>query len=189
MQISLSSIHSAESDARLIRIRSFTKAMGLNGFRLAAVLHPASLRKPAVAALETFGGAIDIHSLLTVSAFAADLPRLQRMLAAANRQVNLLRAKAEKLVSGTPLSVNRLINGYIGTLVADLRKLGRTHVERRKRLLEGCERLRTPVMLGAGSYMAKDPPREAIRLNFFMQPDNITRGINNIIKIWPESSS
>lgn len=180
----LRSLRSGNSVGRLIRIRSFTKGMGLNGFRLAAILHPEPLRRDIVAALETFGGALDIHSLLTVSTFGDDLPRFRKMLAAANEQVNALRAVAERLARFTDLSVNRLVNGYIGTLVADLTKLGRTHAERRTHLLEGCRRMRTPVMLGASSYMAKDPPREAIRLNLFMQPENIIRGINNILSIW-----
>src|SRR5208282_6514069 len=94
------------------------------------------------------------------------------------------RMKAEKLVINTPLVVNPLTNGYIGTLVADLKALGRTHPERRARFLEGCKTMRTPVMLGATSYMAKDPPREGVRLNFFMQPEHIIRGINNILRIW-----
>jgi aspartate/methionine/tyrosine aminotransferase len=172
--------------ARLIRIRSFTKAMGLNGFRLAALLHPASLRQAAVAGLETFGGALDVHSLKTITTFSDDLPRLKAMLRAANEQVNSLRIKAERLVTNTALTVNPLTNGYIGSVVADLTALGRNHTERRAHLLEGCRMLRTPVMLGATSYMAKDPPREAIRLNFFMQPQHITQGINNILRIWTD---
>src|SRR5690349_20004054 len=38
--------------ANLIRIRSFTKGMGLNGLRLAAILHGERLRNPLVNALE-----------------------------------------------------------------------------------------------------------------------------------------
>ena len=172
--------------ARWVRIRSFTKGMGLNGFRLAALLHPASLRQAVVACLETFGGALDVHSLKMITTFSNDLPRLRAMLRAANDQVNSLRAKAEKLVMNTPLVVNSLTNGYIGTAVADLKILGRTHAERRARFLKGCKDMRTPVMLGATSYMAKDPPREGVRLNFFMQPEQIIRGINNILRIWKD---
>jgi histidinol-phosphate/aromatic aminotransferase/cobyric acid decarboxylase-like protein len=180
----LGRITSRQDRGRLVRIRSFTKAMGLNGFRLAVLIHPTSLREPIVSSLETFGGALDVHSLKTVMAFSEDLPRFKAMLNAANEQVNSLRAKAERLVLNTPLFVNHLTNGYIGSLVADLSDLGRTQKQRRARFLQGCQRMRTPVMLGASSYMAKDPPKEGVRLNFFMQPEHITRGISNLLQIW-----
>ncbi len=39
-------------NANLIRVRSFTKPMGLNGFRLSAILHPRSLRTSFTSALD-----------------------------------------------------------------------------------------------------------------------------------------
>jgi len=185
----LCNLPSDSLSARVIRIRSFTKGMGLNGFRMAAILHPAHLRTVIVGGLESFGGALDAYSLNTICDFAKDIPRLKTMLTAANLQVNRVRRAAERLVMGTPLAVNHLVNGYIGSVVADLTDLGRSQPRRRTRLLEGCCHMRTPVMLGASSYMAKDPPNEGIRLNFFMAPDHITRGIANILSIWNRSKS
>jgi hypothetical protein len=43
--------------------------------------------------------------------------------------------------------------------------------------------MRTPVILGASSYMAMDPPYEGVRINFFMQSDQVLRGIANILRI------
>lgn len=170
--------------ANLIRIRNFTKGMGLNGLRLAAILHPPRMRKHIVDAVETLGGSIDAHSLAAVVTLGEDIPRFRRMLAAANEQVNTLRARAERLVAGTPIAVNRLTNGYIGSMIADLRELGRKHGDRRTRLLEWCCSKRTPIILGSSFYMAKAPPTEAIRLNFFNRPENVTRGIINILGLW-----
>lgn len=173
--------------ANLIRLRSFTKGMGLNGLRLASILHPARLRAPFVHCLEFIGASVDAHSLNAVCTLAADTGRFRVMLEAANNQVNALRGRAERLVAGSPLSVNHLTNGYIGTMVADLTALGDEQAERRIRFLEGCRRVRTPVMLGASSYVAVDAPTEAIRLNFFRPPDDLLRGITNILSIWPVS--
>jgi hypothetical protein len=170
--------------ANLIRIRNFTKGMGLNGLRLAAILHPRKMRKHIVDSVETLGGSIDAHSLAAVVTLAEDISRFRRMLVAANEQVNTLRTKAERLVAGTPIAVNPLTNGYIGSMIADLRGLGRSHAERRTRLLEWCCSKRTPIILGSSFYMAKAPPTEAIRLNFFNQPENVTRGITNILGLW-----
>jgi DNA-binding transcriptional MocR family regulator len=172
-----------QSGKNIIRIRSFTKGMGLNGFRLVAILHPASLRQQILASLETLGGSVDAHSLLAVGALAKDVPRFRSMLKAANEQVNSLRTRVERFVGGTNVTANHLINGYIGSVVADLRKLGRTQSKRRVRLLEECSRLRTPIMLGSTFYMAKDPPTEAIRINYFCHPEHVIHGVLNILQI------
>jgi DNA-binding transcriptional MocR family regulator len=168
----------------LIRIKSFFKAIGFNGLRLAAILHPPRLRKHIVNALEMFGGAVDAHSLSAVAALSADVPRFSRMLAVANEQVNRLRGRAERLVRGTPLSVNPLRNGYVGSMVADLSAFGTTREVRRRRLLEGCRRVRTPIVLGASFYAAIEPPTETIRLNFFTPADELLRGIRNTLSLW-----
>jgi hypothetical protein len=168
---------------RLIRLRSFTKGLGLNGLRLAAVLHEQDLRAVLVGSLEMLGGSVDVHSLTSICELAADLPRLQTMLAAANAQVNELRGRAERLVRGGPVRVNRLTNGYIGSATIDLTNLGVSHRTRRKRLLEGCRDARTPVILGASFYLAYDPPFEAVRLNFFSHPQHILGGLANIQRI------
>jgi len=180
----LGSLSQNFSKSNLVRLRSFTKGMGLNGFRLAAVIHPAALRAQLVGSVEALGGSLDVHSLKAVAAMADDIPRLKSMLAAANGQVVDLRAKAERLVAGSPLRINHLVNGYIGSLLADLSLLGKNHRSARRRLLEGCREVRTPVMLGATMYLAADPPTEAIRLNFFSHPEHVTRGIANILRIW-----
>ncbi len=171
---------------KLIRLRSFTKGMGLNGLRLAAIIHKEEQRSWFSGALELVGGSLDIHSLQAVGLLAANPDRFRLMLEAANAQVNTLRAKTETLVAGSPLTINRLTNGYIGSMVADVSELGTTHAEARSRLLAGCRRVRTPVMLGASSYFAVDPPLEAIRLNFFRTADELLRGISNMLKIWQE---
>lgn len=171
---------------RLIRLRSFTKGMGLNGFRLAAIIHPVALRPMLTDAIEALGGSLDAHSLFAVAGLGDDPLGFARMLAAANHQVNGLRAVAERLVRGGPITVNRLTNGYIGSMVVDLSLAGRTDRSRRKRLLEWCRLMRTPVILGASMYIAKAPPTETIRLNFFSSRHHITRGIANILKLWEE---
>jgi histidinol-phosphate/aromatic aminotransferase/cobyric acid decarboxylase-like protein len=185
--IHLGAFAQKQQKANLIRIRSFTKGMGLNGLRLAAIIHSASLRASIVHCLEFFGSSVDAHSLSAVASLAADMGRFTMMLRAANDQVNSLRARTERLVMGSPLAVNPLTNGYIGTVIADLTALGRSHESRRVRLLEGCRHVRTPVMLGASSYVAIDHPTEAIRLNFFRPPDDLLRGVANILNIWQAS--
>jgi len=182
---SLSKLSRSCESEKLIRIRSFAKGMGLNGLRLAAVLHSKSLRGKICGCLESLGGSIDIHSLAAVAQLSQDVPRLKLMLEVSNKQVNELRSLAQRLTQGTPLVVNNLVNGYIGTITADLKALGSSFSECRGNFLQGCADRRTPVILGASCYMAKDPPFEAVRLNFFSQPDQIIKGIHNMLDIWP----
>ena len=170
----------------VLRIRSFTKGIGLNGLRLATIMHSQHLRKHIVNSLETFGGSIDAHSLMAIADLTKYPSRFKRMLNEANIQVNSLRVKAERLVTGSAITVNRLSNGYIGSMVANLHELGDNQRERRERLLNWCRLQRTPIMLGNSFYMASSPPTEAIRLNFFNRPEHITRGIENILRLWQE---
>jgi DNA-binding transcriptional MocR family regulator len=170
-------------DANLVRLRSFTKAMGLNGFRLSAILHPRRLRKSFTEALELFGGTLDAHSVLTVDALSQNAGHLESMLLAASRQVNDLRAKTQRLTRKSAITVNPLVNGYIGSVVVDLSGLGTCQEQRRTRFLEGCRAMRTPIILGASFHMANDPPYEAVRINFFMQSDQVLRGVTNILRI------
>jgi DNA-binding transcriptional MocR family regulator len=179
----LSPLQVAFPSANIVRIRNFMKGLGLNGLRLSAILHRRAMRSFLVDALESLGGSLDVHSLFAVKMLLSDLPRFRRMLTAANVQVNSLRRSAELAVRGSNVSVNPLVNGYIGSMVADLTVLGSSHEERRARFLEGCRSLRTPVVLGSSFYIAKDPPLEAIRLNFFTHRDQFLRGVVNIMRV------
>lgn len=44
--------------ANLTRLRSFTKGVGLNGLRLASILHPTRLRAPFIHCLEFIGASV-----------------------------------------------------------------------------------------------------------------------------------
>lgn len=180
----LGQTHQHPNNGRLLRLRSFTKGMGLNGIRLAAILHPSSLRQAVVDSLEMMAGSVDANSLVFVADQAGKVKVFSGMLQVANEQVRTLREKAERLTRGTRIFVNPLVNGYIGSMVLDLSAFGRTQKTRRARLLDWCRSMRTPVILGASMYFAKDPPSETVRLNFFSHADHVTRGIANILRFW-----
>jgi DNA-binding transcriptional MocR family regulator len=179
----LSILHRDAPRPNLIRIRSFTKGMGLNGVRLSAVLHPPELRKAFIEAIDALGGSVDAYSLATIAELAKDQQRFRRMLAAANRQVTELRIRAARAAAGSPVEVNKLENGYIGSMSVDLSSLGADYGAQRERFLEECVKARTPVVLAASYKMALDPPNELIRLNFFISPDSVLRGVSNIVRI------
>lgn len=179
----LGSLRSRPTRATVIRLRAFTKPMGINGLRLYAAIHDAALRGKFIRGLDLFGGTLDAHSLLSIEGLANDLPRFRAMLSAANRQVIQLREKAERLARGSRVSVNHLVNGYLGSMCVDCTALGADQSVRRMRLLEKCKQARTPIILGTALYAAPDPPLETVRLNFFLRDEHVLCGIQNISRI------
>ena len=179
----LGQLHATDSGQRLIRLKGFGKPLGLNGYRLAFILHPADLRADMVDCLETFAGAIDAHSLDAACAVAADPNHLRRMMQIANQQVVALRLAADKIVAGSAVAVNPLINGYLGSAVVNLRSLGADQRTRRHRFLLGCQKRGMPIIIGPSMHFASDPPTEAVRLNFFSQREQLLRGVAALAEI------
>jgi len=173
----LGRLHATESEQRLIRLKGFGKPLGLNGYRLAFILHPAALRADMVDCLETFAGAIDAHSLEAACAVAAEPHHLSRMMQVANHQVLALRVAADKVVAGSAVAVNPLVNGYLGSAVVNLQSLGADQQSRRHRFLLGCQKRGMPVIIGPSMHFASDPPSEAVRLNFFSTREYVLRGV------------
>ena len=71
----LGSLRSHPNSSRLIKLKNFSKPMGLNGLRIACILHAPSLRSTLIPQIETFGGSIDLHSLKTAANLAGDVER------------------------------------------------------------------------------------------------------------------
>lgn len=175
--------HSWPMAQKVIRLKGFGKPLGLNSYRLAFALHYADLRADFVDCLETFAGAIDGHSLQAACAVAAEPNRLAMMMHVANQQVVALRSVAEKLVAGSAVAVNPLVNGYLGSAVVDLTRLGRDQTTRRHRFLLGCQERGMPVIIGPSMHFASDPPSEAVRLNFFSKREHVLRGVTALAEI------
>jgi histidinol-phosphate/aromatic aminotransferase/cobyric acid decarboxylase-like protein len=176
-------LHLSDSGRRLIRFKAFGKPLGLNGYRLAFVLHAPELRADMVDCLETFAGAIDVHSLEAACAVAAEPEHFSRMMSVAKGQVVALRVAAEKIAAGSAVVVNPLTNGYLGSAIVDLDSLGPDQNCRRHRFLLGCQKRGMPVIIGPSMHFASDPPSEAVRLNFFSAREHLLRGVAALSEI------
>jgi histidinol-phosphate/aromatic aminotransferase/cobyric acid decarboxylase-like protein len=177
----------APQSHKVIRIRGLLKAVGLNGLRLAFVLHGATLRPSFEAVQETVGSSLDIFSLQSAVSIAAAEGRLRQVLNAANSQVVELRERAEALSYGTGVRVSHLVNGYIGCASVDFRGMSGNYAEKRKRLLKFCRTRKMPVLLGRNMRFAFDCNREHIRLNYFLQSHHITRAVKVLADFVEES--
>ena len=183
----LAEFHRIDLGARTIRLKGFGKPLGLNGYRLAFVLHRPEFRAEMIDCLETFAGAIDVHTLEIAQAVAEDPGYFAAMMRVANHQAVSLRLAAARIAAGSRVTINPLTNGYIGSAVIDLSALGKKQETRRHRFLSACKTFRMPVIIGPSMHFATDPPSEAVRLNFFGQRDLILRSVSILAEIACES--
>jgi len=169
------------SHPNLIRIRGITKSMGLNGLRLAFILHDASARDDFESGQEVVGGSLDLFSLRAAALLAGDIPRFQMMLAAARHQTTFLRARAAKLAAGSPIAISPLVNGYMGSAWITFPEPSR-YEEYRARLLAFCQERRTAVILAASMRFAFDPSFEAVRINYFSRERHVLDGVKTLVE-------
>jgi hypothetical protein len=171
----LSALCETYNSERLLRIRGLLKPLGLNGLRLAGVLHHSSLRESLENAQDVTGASLDLYSL----AMGAELGRRKKlffsMLSVANKQVTTLRRKAELLTSGSGVVLSRLVNGYMGSAFVPFRGGTRRYRQNRNELIAYCRECRMPVILGASMFYAFDPEWEQVRLNYFNREHHILR--------------
>ncbi len=173
----LSSIHQTSKARQVLRIRGLLKPLGLNGLRIAAVLHSAFLREHLEGAQEVIGASLDLYSLEMAAALAQRKELFISMLSVANTQVQTLRKKAEVLALGSKISVGRLVNGYMGTTFVNLQGGKKRYEQNRRDLLNHCCSRRMPVILGSSMFFALDPEWEQIRFNYFNRDHHILRAI------------
>jgi len=168
---------------KVIRLKGFGKPLGLNGYRLAFILHAAELRPDMVDCLETFAGGIDVHSLEAACAVAQNPQYFRTMMQVANQQVVALCSAAEKMTVNSAVAINPLVNGYLGSAIVNLSGLGQNHAARRHRFLSKCKQRGMPVIIGPSMHFASDPPNEAVRLNFFSRREHILRSVVALAEI------
>lgn len=171
----LGTVHQDIASRRLIRIKGFGKPLGLNGYRLAFILHNPQLRAEMVDCLETFAGGVDSNSLAAACSLAERPCQLRTMMSVANQQVVQLRLAGEKISFDSNVTINPLINGYIGSAIVNLSALGSSQPERRHKFLTGCQKRGMPVIIGPSMHFACDLPTEAVRLNYFSKREHILR--------------
>ncbi len=173
--------------SRIIRLRGMLKAIGLNGLRLAFVLHHKEWRRSFESVQELVGNSLDAFSLRVAADIAQISGRLEQLLMAANNQVVTLRKKAEILAHGSGIGISRLINGYIGCASVDLRGLKGGYADKRRKLLKFCKTRKMPVLLGRNMRFAVDHTREHVRLNYFSREQHITRAVKVLSDFMTES--
>jgi histidinol-phosphate/aromatic aminotransferase/cobyric acid decarboxylase-like protein len=168
------------SHPRMIRIRGITKGMGLNGLRLAFILHDPMFRDDLESAQEVVGGSLDLFSLNAAAVLAEDVHRFITMLSAARHQTTSLRNRAAKLAAGSRVVLSPLVNGYMGSAWIAFPDPDR-YDETRREFLTFCRDRRMAVIVAASMRFAFDPTFEAVRLNYFNHEEHILNGVKNLV--------
>jgi aspartate/methionine/tyrosine aminotransferase len=161
----------------VIKIRSMFKGLGVNGVRLAFLIHHEDHRKQMAEEMEVMQGALDIYSLKLARDMSTNIDRYAHLLSVANNQVQNLRSKVERQILGTTCSVSPIINGYIGSAIIKL-----SSESRRTEFLEYCAKSRMPVIIGSSMGFAKHNNIEFIRLNYFSREHHILTGLEIMAK-------
>jgi histidinol-phosphate/aromatic aminotransferase/cobyric acid decarboxylase-like protein len=162
---------------KVLRIRGLLKPMGLNGLRLACVLHSEGLRVNLENAQDVIGASLDLYSLQMAVELAQRKDLFFTMLSVANKQVTSLRKKAEILALDSGVKVSHLVNGYMGTVFIPFNGGKKKYSENRGKLLNYCRSRRMPVILGSNMLFAFDPEWEQVRFNYFSREDHILRAM------------
>lgn len=153
--------------APLIKIRGLVKPLGLNGLRLAAIMHPVSDRAAFQELQWLVGGALDAYSLAAGMQLAEVDDLYPSMLAAARSSIARRRRRLAMTARRAPIHLSSMDNGYLGTMELEWAN-GDGGVAKRGRLLEFCRNEKMPVTLGSAMLFARDRRRERVRLNYFM---------------------
>jgi histidinol-phosphate/aromatic aminotransferase/cobyric acid decarboxylase-like protein len=173
---------------QVLRIRGLLKPLGLNGLRLACVLHSSSLRSSLENTQEVLGASLDLYSLQMAAELAQKKDIFSTMLSVANTQVTALRRKAELLALGSGITVSRLVNGYMGSVFIPFKGRKENYNKYRRELLNYCRSRRMPVILGSSMFFAFDPEWEQIRLNYFSREHHILRAMEVLTGFIPRIS-
>ena len=153
------------NDQRIMKIRNPFKSIGVNGPRIAVLIHSSKATDALRLCREQVQGSIDVFSLRFASQIFADPNRYFGLLRATNKFVidsyNSLAVRA----LGSTLTVLPFENGYIGSVAIDIQKSEDSYTQKREKLLAYCGENRMPVILGANMRFAIDPEREYVRIN------------------------
>lgn len=172
-----------------VRTRGLVKGIGLNGLRLAAVLHPPKWRAGIQEFLEAVGASLDAFSLANFNSLALTPSFLPALLATANRQVVRHRQRVESLTRGSWATPTPLANGYIGSLLLDFSRLPGTYESKRVSLLQYCKKRRVPIVLGASIGFPQVDTFEAVRLNYFTSLENVEVSAQVLIEAYHQLSN
>jgi hypothetical protein len=156
----------------IIRIRGLTKGLGLNSAKIAAILHPNSMREPFGAIVDVTGGALDASTLKLMTELAKEPNRYLNLLSRAQAYVIQQYKLLKQLIHGLPIVLAPIESGYLATAYfPNLKDL--PFDEFRARFLSTAIAIKLPIVRGSSLYFPYDGTGEIIRINYFTSRSNM----------------
>ena len=177
-----------KSASNFFRLRSLSKPIGLNGVRLAMLLHQPQWRDRIVDTMWSAGGALDWFSVSFAKSLTSP-PRLYADLLAQTREkLNAQRQLVAVALSGAPMHLLPGRTGSLGAIRLDWRKLRGSEEDRREALIRHLADKGVPAMLGAHCFFPKTIGFEHVRVNLFNEPATLRKSVDVLHSFFSSAS-
>ncbi len=164
----ISQIINTYDNKRIIRLRSIAKGLGINGIRLALIIHHSRIKEQIEGSLWVFQGGLDIFSLKVASELLGDWNNFRLLAASSLKQTVNYHHKIGRAIRGTSISLTQIESGYTGSFIVDFTNWNGSFSEKRSYLLQYCKSKRIIIEISAGMGFALDENHEYVRLNYYM---------------------
>lgn len=162
----------------IIKMRSVFKGIGLNGPRISTIIHPKNMKNDLNLSLWIYQGGLDIFSLELVKK-VCKVDYFKTILYTSLNQIKETKEILRKHLFSSNIELSNIQNGYIGTLIFNY-KNDNEYKYNRELLLSLLSQNRIVVTLGASMNFALDEKREYIRLNYYINQEQLVKSISII---------
>jgi len=172
-----------ESMGQVIRLRSLFKSTGLNGLRLALILHDPSIKADLDNALWQLQGGLDRPTLDVARQLVSPPDRFAALLNQSTKAVVARRERLQTLCDGTAIKISDATSGYIATgevLFPD--DDPRLYGKRREELLHYLRDTKITTTLGSSLNFALDSSREHFRINLLRPLEELESALSDITR-------
>lgn len=174
------------SHHNLIKVRSISKNIGLNGLKIAFIVHSARLRNQFIEILETISGNIDVFSWHCLVKFSKTPALLNDMVAGAKDFIHNNVELFNRYSDTSKVIIPPITNGYIGVVGIEVPAGDRNKecfINYRNNILHKAQQLKSPIILGSSLHFPYTYEIEWIRISYFCSEQNIINSAKVINEI------
>lgn len=169
----------------IIRLRSMSKPVGINGVRLCVIHHNYANAKEIKKWTWTFQGGIDAYSMGYILQLTHTESHYKSMLLSTKSQAEECYKRLKNITQDSDLELPVYENGYTASFSVQLSntKLSkRIFYKRRLQLIMDLEKMKVFPTLSSSMYFAFDGLHERIRVNYLSNPNKLEELLISIIR-------
>jgi histidinol-phosphate/aromatic aminotransferase/cobyric acid decarboxylase-like protein len=160
----------------IFRLRNLSKPFGMNGIRLALVIHPEPHKERLSEIMWSVGGALDWYSLAFGELLASKPGVYSGLLKQTRDQLDGQRRILAAALSGSHAYVLPSTTGFLACIRLQWAHVAGTEGEKRRKLIDHFSENHVPAMLGSHIYIPKRIGFEHVRVNLFNTPEALQKG-------------